>query len=191
MSSYPDDRFDDRRDDRFDDGRRDDRWLENARSAVRIPAAVPHRHGVLYVDRRRAGVHSVARPTRRDGRGSIADIEANKDIPADQKDMWKNILTSMKEFFEEPDGACQLCPVGVFGVLIILGGVKLMNLSGTGLPITGSILAMIPCTSSCCCLIGLPAGIWALVVLSRPDVKAAIAANRSGRMMNPDDQYVR
>ena len=79
----------------------------------------------------------------------------------------------------------------VFGVLILLGGVKLMNLSGTGLPITGSILAMIPCTSSCCCLIGLPAGIWALVVLSRPDVKAAIAANRSGRSMNPDDQYMR
>ena len=40
MSSYPDDRFDDRRDDRFDEGPRDHRTMENARSAVRIPATL-------------------------------------------------------------------------------------------------------------------------------------------------------
>ena len=35
-----------------------------------------------------------------------------------------------------------------------------------------SILAMIPCLSPCC-LIGLPIGIWALVILMKPEVKAA------------------
>jgi hypothetical protein len=36
--------------------------------------------------------------------------------------------------------------------------------------IAASIVAMIPCVSPCCC-IGLPVGIWALVVLSKGDVK--------------------
>jgi hypothetical protein len=190
MSSYPDDRYDDRRDDRFDDGRRDDRWLENARASVRIPGTLLIVTGaLLLVAVVLAFIQLPNQPAEMDQ--AIADIEANQDIPADQKDTWKNIFTSMKQFFESPMAPVSYALSGVFGVLIILGGVKLMNLSGSGLPIVGSILAMIPCTSSCCCLIGLPAGIWALVVLSRPNVKAAIAANRSGRMVNPDDQYMR
>jgi hypothetical protein len=36
---------------------------------------------------------------------------------------------------------------------------------------TAAILAMIPCLSSCC-IVGLPLGIWALVVLSKPEVKS-------------------
>jgi hypothetical protein len=35
-----------------------------------------------------------------------------------------------------------------------------------------SIIAMIPCVSPCC-LLGLPIGIWALVVLMKPEVKSA------------------
>jgi hypothetical protein len=37
---------------------------------------------------------------------------------------------------------------------------------------TASVLAMIPCTASCCCLIGIPVGIWCLVVLGKPEAKA-------------------
>jgi hypothetical protein len=69
--------------------------------------------------------------------------------------------------------------VGIFvivGLLLIFGGIKMMNLKSRGLVMTSSILAMIPCFSSVCCLIGLPIGIWAIVVLSNPDVKAGYAA---------------
>lgn len=190
MSSYPDDRFEGGRDDRFDDGRRDERWLESARAAVRIPAVLLIVTGaLLLVGVVMSFIQLPAQPAEMDK--AIAEIDANKDMPADQKDMSKNILNSFKGFFESPMAPVVYALVGVFGVIIVLGGVKLMNLSGTGLPITGSILAMIPCTSWCCCLLGLPAGIWALVVLSRPNVKAAIAADRSGRTANPDDQYMR
>jgi hypothetical protein len=65
------------------------------------------------------------------------------------------------------------------GLVITLGGARMRNATGRGLAMAGSILSMIPCTSSCC-LIGLPIGIWALVVLSNPDVKAAFAANAAG-----------
>ena len=58
------------------------------------------------------------------------------------------------------------------GGLILWGALRMMKLTSYGLAVAASILAMIPCVSPCCCL-GLPFGIWALVVLSRPDVKAA------------------
>jgi hypothetical protein len=60
----------------------------------------------------------------------------------------------------------------VVGILIIIGAVKMKKLESYGLAMTSSILAMIPCISPCC-LLGLPFGIWALVVLSKPEVKAA------------------
>jgi hypothetical protein len=59
----------------------------------------------------------------------------------------------------------------IFAVVIILAGVKMMNLKSRGLAFTASILAMIPC--SCGCIVGLPIGIWSLIVLSQPDVKSA------------------
>jgi len=58
------------------------------------------------------------------------------------------------------------------GVLVLLGALKMRSLTSYGLALTSSILAMIPCLSPCCC-VGLPAGIWALVVLNKADVKAA------------------
>ena len=57
------------------------------------------------------------------------------------------------------------------GALITLGAVKMKNLQSYTFAYTISILAMIPCLSPCC-LIGLPFGIWALVVLSKPEIKS-------------------
>ncbi len=42
------------------------------------------------------------------------------------------------------------------------------------LAIAGSVLATIPMVSPCC-LLGLPFGIWSLVVLLQPDVKSAFS----------------
>jgi hypothetical protein len=60
----------------------------------------------------------------------------------------------------------------VIGILIIVGANKMKGLESYGLAMTASILAMIPCISPCC-LLGLPFGIWSLVVLSNPEVKSA------------------
>jgi len=56
--------------------------------------------------------------------------------------------------------------------LIFFGALKMKKLESYGLAMAASIVAMIPCISPCC-LIGLPIGIWALVVLSKPEVKGA------------------
>jgi hypothetical protein len=60
--------------------------------------------------------------------------------------------------------------VGIlFAVAILMGGLKMKKLESYGSVMTACILAMLPCGN--CCLIGLPLGIWALVVLNRPEVK--------------------
>jgi hypothetical protein len=56
--------------------------------------------------------------------------------------------------------------------LIYWGAAKMKNLENYPMALTASILAVIPCFSPCC-IIGIPLGIWALVVLSKPEVKAA------------------
>ena len=55
--------------------------------------------------------------------------------------------------------------------LILFGALKMKKCRSYGWAMTASILAVIPCVSPCC-LVGIPIGIWALVVLSKPEVKA-------------------
>jgi hypothetical protein len=63
--------------------------------------------------------------------------------------------------------------VGLIGALIILfGGIKMRRMENYSLCMVASIVAMIPCVS-CCFLIGIPIGIWSLVILSKPEVKNA------------------
>ena len=65
--------------------------------------------------------------------------------------------------------------LGILGFLvapvIIYGAIQMMRGRSFGVSRTAAILAVIPLTS-CCFVIGIPFGIWALVVLSQPDVKA-------------------
>lgn len=58
------------------------------------------------------------------------------------------------------------------GVVVLMGALKMKRLESHGFAMTAAILAMIPCVSPCC-LLGLPFGIWAVVVLNDANVKAA------------------
>jgi len=60
----------------------------------------------------------------------------------------------------------------VCSFLIAVGGVKMRHLSGFGWSVAASILSILPCTNSCCC-VGLPIGLSALVVLFGSDVRMA------------------
>ena len=64
----------------------------------------------------------------------------------------------------------------VFGaamnVVMLLGALKLMKVQSWGFALAGAILVMLPCGSFCCCL-GIPLGIWIIVLLNKPEVKAA------------------
>ena len=57
----------------------------------------------------------------------------------------------------------------LFALGTVLGAVSMLRLRWYGLAVTGSILAMLN-FGECCCLLGLPVGIWSLIVLLRPEV---------------------
>jgi hypothetical protein len=115
----------------------------------------------------------------------IKQIEGNPQFTADQKkqqvQMWNQIRDGAKivwiPFY---------CVVGIIAVVILVGGLKLMNLSSPGLVYLSAIMSFVPCTSGCCFL-GLIFGIWAIMAMGKPEVKAGFAAKR--RASSAPDTY--
>ena len=68
-------------------------------------------------------------------------------------------------------GIVQDIITGVVGVIVLIGAAKMQKLQNYQFALTASIVAMVPCISPCC-VFGLPFGIWALVVLNKPEVKS-------------------
>ena len=65
-------------------------------------------------------------------------------------------------------------PSNVVGLLIasfcLFGAISMMNLRRHTVCVIAAVLTLLPC-SGCCCGLGLAAGIWALVVLAKPEVR--------------------
>jgi hypothetical protein len=59
----------------------------------------------------------------------------------------------------------------IVSIFILIGAFRMQKLANYGLAMTAAIVAMVPCLSPCC-IIGLPIGIWALVMLGKPEVKS-------------------
>jgi hypothetical protein len=58
-------------------------------------------------------------------------------------------------------------------ILILISAIRMLALKNYTLVFVACILAIIPCITPCCGILTLPFGIWALVVLNKPTVKAS------------------
>jgi predicted PurR-regulated permease PerM len=105
-------------------------------------------------------------------------IDQDPNMPAAQKAQMKDFMDTYERILGVALPPMYLVAAAV-GVITIVGGVKMRSLRGRGLAMTGSVLSMIPCFSGCC-IVGLPVGIWALVVLNNPEVRAGFAAVAAG-----------
>jgi len=94
---------------------------------------------------------------------TIQTLEAFRHMP---KEVW-----GVQPFSGAMAIASHLVQIAVSG-LILWGGLKMRRLENYGLAMAASVVAMIPCLSPCC-LIGLPVGIWALVTITKPEIKGA------------------
>jgi hypothetical protein len=72
--------------------------------------------------------------------------------------------------------------------VIVYGAVKMLSGSGYGWAKAASILAIVPFTSFCF-MIAAPIGIWALVVLSRPEVQMFFGRGGANHHHPPPPQY--
>jgi hypothetical protein len=100
----------------------------------------------------------------------VLGVRATTPMPAAPSPELQQIFTMLNSL-NSPLGLVSDVFSLTVGVLIVLGALKMKNLQSYTFAYTISILAMIPCLSPCC-LIGLPFGIWALVVLNKPEIKS-------------------
>jgi hypothetical protein len=81
-------------------------------------------------------------------------------------------IARMMQIFAGPAAIIVSTIIGVaVSGLILYGGMQMKKLQSQGLVMGSAIAAMIPCVSPCC-FVGIPVGIWALVVLNKPEVKS-------------------
>lgn len=117
----------------------------------------------------------------------VAKVQANPQLTDDQKQeqtaLMRKIGDTTKPFIA-PSIGIQV----ITALLILFGGIKMKNLSSRGFAMTSAIIVMIPCITGCC-FIGVGAGIWALIALSKPEVKAAFRAKSNSINNDALDNY--
>ena len=57
----------------------------------------------------------------------------------------------------------------MLNIFIIICGVQMMKMQNWGLGVTGAVLSMLN-IGSCCCIAGIPIGLWSLAILTSPDI---------------------
>jgi hypothetical protein len=91
----------------------------------------------------------------------------NPDLPP----QFKSAMSSYMNFATRSGPFMSLFQL-VLGGLMGFGGLKMKNLQSFPLAIAASIIAIVPCFNCCYCL-GIPLGIWSLIVLNKAEVKTA------------------
>jgi hypothetical protein len=64
-------------------------------------------------------------------------------------------------------------------LVVIVGGASMLTFKSRTMAIVSSIVAMVNC-GAFCCVLGLPAGIWSLIILMNPEVKRAFETPPTG-----------
>jgi hypothetical protein len=91
---------------------------------------------------------------------------------ADPNDPWAQFQERLQQGATGPAAVVMGAVFAAVSFLVILAAIQMMRLRMHGFATAGTDLAMMNLVN-CCCLFGLPVGIWTLVVLSRPEVRSA------------------
>ncbi|QGJ70339.1 Hypothetical protein PBC10988_20340 [Planctomycetales bacterium 10988] len=185
MSPFQNDSFDDFQPYGFSDKQQgfpdsqfsfaDEEQIEAAKNLVKGPSLVLIFLGLIsllsslfFIS---VGVSMVVAPPEDE---KVQQVQPNQsgDAPANE------LIIEINEKEQHPEAAFIFGFLGCFfSLTMIIGGWKMYTLSNYLLAMVGAIIALIPCYQ--CCYLGVPVGIWALVILSREDVKQAFAAKRN------------
>ena len=93
-----------------------------------------------------------------------------QNLPPDQQELMAKLMSQSRS------GGMFSTILGlVLSGLVVFAGLQMRALKNWGLALAGAILVMIPCSTNCCCCLGIPIGIWALITLTKPEVKSAFS----------------
>lgn len=88
---------------------------------------------------------------------------SNPNLPSGAKDALRFMMGTGAKLIN-------LLGMGMAG-LMVFGGVQMRTLKSYGVAIAACVIGMLPCTSCCC--VTLPIAIWALTILTKPEIKAS------------------
>lgn len=94
-----------------------------------------------------------------------------QNMPPDQQEQMAKILAMTQQTRSGGVFTSIIC-LALAG-FVVFAGLQMRSLKNWGVALAGAILVMIPCSTNCCCCVGIPIGIWALITLTKPDVKSA------------------
>lgn len=160
-------------------GRDPRRVIDRAKEAVRVPAII-----LIVVAGTTVffGAMGLLQITLGNMQGQLENqfatqrkqIEDNPAIPPEQKqvqlDVHDTMVKTMTKFIPVVYGGMALG-----GLISLVGGISMLRLKSRGLAYVGAIISMVP-GMSFCCLMGIPVGIWAILVLGRPEVAEGFKA---------------
>jgi hypothetical protein len=112
-------------------------------------------------------------------------IEKNAQLNPVDRDLALNVLNGYEQFIAVAY-PCDLALCFVAAIVILLGAGQMLKLSSRGWARTSAILSMIPCFT--CCIWGIPLGMWAILVLIRPEVKRGFEAMAQQNRPADDDE---
>ena len=85
----------------------------------------------------------------------------------------QQFIDSVGHFFSGPFGIVNQIFQFIISVLILIGAIKMLKMRGYQFSMAAAILSVLPCITPCCgWLLALIFGIWAIVVLKKPEVKS-------------------
>jgi predicted Zn finger-like uncharacterized protein len=84
----------------------------------------------------------------------------------------QEIMRNAQEISNGPIGKAIAVGFVLVNFVVVFAGIAMLSGKMRWLAMTGSILAMIN-INGCCCILGLPFGIWSIVALTRPGVAEA------------------
>ena len=99
-------------------------------------------------------------------KGNELPPEVLSAIPADQQALVESVMGVAPVV----GPLIALC-LAALSALVLVGGLQMKSTGSYALAMTGAIAALVPCSFACC--LGLPVGIWCIVVLMNDEVKAA------------------
>jgi len=79
-----------------------------------------------------------------------------------------------------------LCVAGlIIDAVIVIGASRMMKLESYSFAVAAALLSIIPCLSSPCIILGMPFGLWALIILMDPGVKAGFFSTNEPAAIPP------
>jgi hypothetical protein len=129
----------------------------DARQALNVPSILLMVFGGIAA---LTSLASVATPS---SAGQLDALLSNPDIPPQ--------VARVVESLAGTGGKLLNLLAAVVGGLVVFGAIQMRALKMYPAAIAAAVLSMLPFGSCCCCL-SLPVGIWALVILVKPEVRS-------------------